>query len=191
MSDEEKRVSLRDLIQKPLRLRKSIIKRVDELRDERGQTFQTFVQNAVIKAIAEADAEADRNIFRRDLKKNEKGARHAVHGLGIRERLEQEQYEPVTEEHEERVAAAPVIVNVGSSVGATASGSGDLATLARMVVEGLPHDRRRLLQSACNALAKGRSVEEALQLAEQLDVEIKRLDVPTTALERVRARKKK
>jgi len=61
--------------------------------------------------------------------------------------------------------------------------------LARTVVDSPKSARAEVLRSACRALARGRTQEEALRLADDLDAAIKRLDgTPQTTLERVRAR---
>ena len=191
MSDGEKHALLSDLIQKPIRLRKSLIKEIDEIRDSRGQTFQTFVQAAIMKAVAEAKTEEASSKSRRS---DDREKRKAPVGLGMRERLEEMMAPSTPDEGPETRQAAPqgVTVNVGGAASGAGGTSADIATLARMVVEGPRTDRRRLLESACKALAKSaKTSEESIALAEQLDAEIARLDVPTTALERVRARRKK
>ncbi len=188
MDETSTRRRITGRILKTINFTREIARQVDDARVERGQSFTTFVQNAVIKALDAFEAEADQKRSKREAGRESK--RSAPAGLGIRERL-QESATPVYEESEERPAAAPVVVNVNSAAATTAP-SGDLATLARMVVEGAPADRRRLLESACKALAKNaHTQEERISLAEQLDAEIKRLDVPMTALERVRARRKR
>jgi len=65
----------------------------------------------------------------------------------------------------------------------------DVMLLARTIVEAPQSTRRDVHRAACHTLARGRTQESALQLAEELDAAIKRLDgVPKTALERVRTR---
>ncbi len=196
MSDQDKPVGfLNGRVSKPLRLPPEIIRQVDEVRKVQGLTFQTFVQIAIKKAIVEARAENEKDQQQRISRRDETRRSAAPKGLGIRERLEQEEgrnvYGDEPTEYAPAAPQAPVVVNVGTSA-APGGGSNDINTLARMVVEGPRHDRRRLLESACKALAKSaHSTDESVQLAEQLDAEIKRLDVPKTALERVRDRMSK
>ena len=182
MAEPHKRVRLDDRIQRAVRLGRELLRQIDAVRRVRGQTFQAFVQAAVVKAIADAEDEADRAKQRRA--QRQPNTREAK-GLFRRERLEQVD-EPI--DAPAQAPPAPVIVTVG----AAAPRGGDLATLAKMIVAAPKTTRASLLQNACQALAaKAGSTEEALQLAEQLDAEIAKLDVPTTALARVRARWKK
>jgi hypothetical protein len=180
MAEPHKRVCLDDRIQRAVRFGRELLRQIDSVRRVRGQTFQAFVQAAVVKAIADAEDEADRAKQRRA----QRAPARAPKGLFARERLQQVD-EPIDAPP---APPAPVIVTVG----AAPQRGGDLTTLAKMIVGSPRAARASLLQNACETLAaKARSTDEALSLAEQLDVEIARLDGPTTALARVRARRKK
>lgn len=199
MSD---RVRLENMVPKGIRFPSDLIKQVHEARKPRGLTFQAFVLMALRKEVDAVRAEVEQDKRRKQQQREERTERAKPKGLGIRERL-QEQEEAVggtdtsdgDGEDEGRASPSPVTVNVGTTALAapTTNSSIDLTTMAQMVLaapSGLARDR--VLKRACDTLAKrASSNEEALRLAEQLDTEIKRLDVPTTALDRTRARTKR
>lgn len=109
-------------------------------------------------------------------------------GLGIRDRLQQR----VEREADDDYEMAPTAPSPAAAPTAhTTSGDDEILALARTIVETPQASRRDALQAACRVLARGRSQEEAIRRADELDATIKRLDgVPRTALERVRARMK-
>ncbi len=112
----------------------------------------------------------------------------APRGLGIRERL-LAAVEEETDDADEYEAAPPTPPAPQPPVFTHAADQ--VMTLARTIVEAPQSARRDIWRAACHTLTLGRSREEALQLADELDAAIKRLgDAPKTMLEKVRARAK-
>lgn len=182
------RVRLTNMHARGIRFPQDLVRQVHKARQARGQTFQAFVQTAIEKELA-AITVADEHKRQQQPKERAKSK-----GLGIRERLEESRVETLDVEDDDGKHEKPspsVVVHVNG--GGANAGSVDLPTMARMVIATpAGHARKAALKSACDSLAlKAASSEQALALAEQLDEEIKRLDVPRTALERVRARTKK
>lgn len=164
--------------------------RLHKIRKKRGISIQAFAHAAVMRAVIAAENDDDEGGNRSD----RKSERRETVGLGIRERLEAEDRERQAR-REERSSAAPAQAPVTVNVQATAASpaSADITTLARMVVASPRAERKQAIRRACDALAPHiRSTEEAARLGAFLDAEIARLEAaPPTALERVRARRKR
>lgn len=165
-------------------------RRANRARDRRGQTWQMFASIAVLDAVEEVEESKDKAKARRLPRFVVEAPASTPSGLGVRDVLAAEPAASVVAYEPAPPAAAPqapVVVNVNGGGGAP--GGGDVNTLARMVVEGPRHERERLLRTACDTLARSaHSEHEALRMAEQLDAEIKRLNAPVSALDRLRAR---
>ena len=131
------------------------------------------------------DAEDEQESAERERAARDKPA--APRGLGIRDRLQRAERD---DEPDETPSSTPAPVPAQPQTHVT-SADVEILALARTIVEAPVSTRRDVLASACRTLARGRSQEEAIRLAEELDATIKRLDgVPRTALDRVRARMK-
>jgi hypothetical protein len=159
---------------------------------KRGLTAQAFLHAASMRALNEAqlgkktDAEA-----RHEEAVNTSPKAQTPRGLGIREQL---QTARDTDDDFYRStglprAPSPQAAPQAAPQARTSSVDDEVLALARTIVESPASARRDVLRSACRVLARGRTLEEAQQLADDLDTTIKRLDgTPQTALERVRAR---
>jgi len=165
---------------KGVRLRHDIIRRVNLARRDMGLTFQGFVQRAVGEAV---EAWEQKKAISRIARQGPTTERRSPVGLGIRERLVEE--EPVPVERVPAPSQQTVTVQVQAHA---ATSTPDLAPIAQMIASSPPAQRRRLLENACLSLAQGRTREEGLRLGELLDNEIKRAK-SATALDRVRARR--
>lgn len=169
-------------------------KRINKFLKRRGCTFQTFAHAAIIRAMNEADLGKLTN----DEPTKEK--KPTIKGLGIRERLDEDREhdeEQAAEDREhqrvlerERARDRERVHITSTPVLASVSANDEVMTLARTIVNASPSAREEVKKAACRALTKGRTLEEAVRLTEQLNEAIGQLkDVPTSALERVRARR--
>lgn len=113
-------------------------------------------------------------------------------GLGIRDRLVQFSDDRRHRDDREDETFTPSMLppSIPSTTPTIRVGLDDeVIALARTIVESPQSSRREVWKAACRVLARGRTQEEALQLADDLDAAVRRLDgVPQTALEKVRAR---
>lgn len=156
---------------------------------KRGLTMQAFGHAAIMRALNEAyiGKKTDAEIAAENADRPPPDEPSSK-GLGIRERLREERDIDDTREPPPPLAQ-PTPQPVAQPH--TSSGDNEILALARTIVETPQASRRDVIQSACRVLARGRSQEDAVRLADELDATIKRLDgVPKTALERVRARAK-
>jgi hypothetical protein len=134
----------------------------------RGQSIQKFIENIVL---AEIEVEERRHHIRYDNYEppppeigDEK--KSSASGLGLADALKKKQER---EEIAEPPAPAPVVVNVGSNGGSSASGD-TIERLAKYVVEGSDFERDRRMRTACEVLKTNSSTEEERKvLAARLD----------------------
>ena len=163
--------------------------RIFKMCRRRRVTVQAFGHAAMMRALNEINL--GKKIDEKeaaDEAREEKKKRAEPTGLGIRERLQDDRErsndraERVERERERFSSpSAPIATSVAHS--------DEIMALARTIVDSPKTARAEVLRSACRALARGRTQEEAVRLAEDLDAAIRRLDgAPQTALERVRAR---
>lgn len=167
--------------------------RLNRLCRKRGLTVQTFVHAAAMRAISEAELgkKTDAEQVNGD---EEREHAYQPRGLGLREHLRPSETVP-REEIVERFIDPPTIPAAAPTLSRVLAAD-EVTVLARTIVESPASARREILKAAVRSLARGRSQEEAVQLAEDLDATIQRLDgdgdggggVPKTALERARAR---
>lgn len=158
---------------------------------KRGLTFQSFGHAAVMRALNEADLgrKTDGETVRDEEQRSRRSERELPRGLGIRDRLQQTSDDRRTRPDEDETPAS--FSPPAQSPPLLASGVDEVMTLARTIVEAPGPSRRDVWKAACHVLARGRTQEMALQLADELDAAVRRLEgVPQTALERVRARMK-
>lgn len=148
-------------------------------------SVQGFGHAAIMKALEDADlgnksaAEIERE--------NEDTSETTIKGLGIRERL-QPRKDKERRDYTPSVAPASTPMQAAPQA-RVASIDGEVLALARTIVESPESARKEVWKSAIRALARGRTEQEALLLADDLGAAIKRLaGTPQTALERVRAR---
>jgi len=150
--------------------------------------MQAFGHAAIMRALNEAyiGKKTDAEIAAENADRPPPDER-PMKGLGIRERLREER-----EERDDVREPPPSLAQPTPQMAAqprTSSPDDEILALARTIVETPQASRRDVMLSACRVLARGRSQEDALRIADELDATIKRLDgVPKTALERVRAR---
>jgi hypothetical protein len=164
--------------------------RLTKMLKRRRLTMQAFGHAAVMKALndLELGKRTDTEIAQEARQEQKQQSKEAPKGFGIRDQLydnrerEQRSREREREPERERTATvAPSLAPLGID--------GEILALARTVVDSPKPMRAEILRSACRALARGRTQEEAMRLAEDLDSAIKRIDgTPQTTLERVRAR---
>lgn len=163
--------------------------RLTKLLRKRRLTGQAFGHAAIMRALNEANLgkKTDGEIER----EQERPQRSETpQGLGIRDRLRDDRVELDERESErERARYEPTALQQQPVVATRGVVDDEILSLARTVVESPQSSRREVLKAACRALSRGRTQEEAVRLAEDLDAAIQRIDgVPRTALERVRAR---
>lgn len=164
-------------------------KKLAALCRRRGLTIQSFLHAAAMRALNEAQLgkKTDAEVVREE----HAAATHentTPKGLGIRERLQRDTVTHDYDDDDRLPAATPTVQTAPQP---RAPGDHEILSLARTIVDSPPSARVDVWKAAVRALARGRTQEEALQLADDLDVAIKRLDnTPQTALERVRARMK-
>lgn len=163
---------------------------------KRHLTIQAFSHAAIMRALNEANLGKETAAEEKlgTLKKTDESTPPAptlTRGLGIRERLEaEEESRREREDEPEHVVERPSAVTQFIAP-APAPSSADVHMLARTIVELPQASRRDAVSAAVRSIAHGRSQDEALRMAEDLDREIRRLDArPATALERVRARRR-
>lgn len=168
--------------------------RLNRLCRKRSLTVQTFIHAATMRALNEAElgnkTDAER-LYDGDSGDEAHAAGYRPTGLGIgfRERIRTDHPQEENDDNEAESTPSPPLPPAISTP-ATADSDMVLA-LARTVVESPQSARRETLQAACRAIARGRTQEAAVQLAEDLDAAIKRLEgAPKTYLERARARMK-
>ena len=164
---------------------------------KRRLTMQAFGHAAIMKALNEIELgkKTDAELIQEARIGQKQQEESAPKGFGMRKQLEEsrerddELYERTIRERE-REKEKQHYAATGSAPSLVATTiDGEILALARTVVDSPKSARGEVLRAACRALAKGRSLEEAQRLAEDLDNAIKRLDgVPQSALERVRAR---
>ncbi len=161
-------------------------KRLNKLIRKRGLTVQAFGHAAIIRAINEADLgkKADGEIEREEPRRETPPL-----GLGIRDRLRESSED---DDYDDRRSESVPSTNSSASAPVLAQArtiDNEIMSLARTVVGSPKSARKDVLRAASQSIARGRTLEEAVRLADDLDAAIKRLDdVPQTALERVRAR---
>ena len=130
---------------------------------KRGLTVQAFMHAAAMRALNEAT-------------------------LGIRERLEDKRRDDDERDNIPAPTIAPPAPPAPPPAQSHVPGD-EIIALARTIVDSPVSARRDVMQAACRVLARGRSTEESLRLADELDATIKRLGgITQTALERARAR---
>jgi hypothetical protein len=161
-------------------------KKLVKLCRSRGLTVQAFGHAAIMHAIDEAQlgkktvAEVVRE---EDVAAPEKAM---PKGLGIRERL---QHDASTTDYDDDAPSTPMPALQAPPQVHTSTIDDQILTLARTIVVSPSTTRRDVMKAACEVLARGRSLEEAIRLGDDLIATIKQLDsTPQTALERVRAR---
>lgn len=158
--------------------------RLSKLLRRRRLTMQAFGHAAIIRALNEAELgkKTDEETEKEREREREK-SKPPVMTLGIRERIrsDDDEWPPRRNETPTVSQATPML--------AAASTDDTILALARTVVEAPSTDRREALKRACRALTRGRTLDEAKRLADDLDAAIQRLQgTPQTVLERVRAR---
>lgn len=162
--------------------------RLSKLLRKRRLSGQAFGHAAIMKALNKAEL-GEEEIVDKDARKEPV---KKPSGLGIRDRLEKERTvrnERNDRERErgwerEREQEEPRVTQVVSK-----TVDDEVMALARTVVESPKSTRKETLKAACHALARGRTLDEALRLADELTATIRKLEsTPQTALERVRAR---
>jgi len=160
---------------------------------KRKLTVQSFMHAAAMRALNEAELGKKTDVERR--RDEEEGSRereYAPQGLGLRERLRESSVDDEPRERESREEIErPMIAPSTAPMLTRVMAADEIGILARTIVESPTSTRRDVLAAAVRSLARGRSRDEAVRLAEDLDAEIRRLgggEVPKTALERVRAR---
>lgn len=160
--------------------------RLIKLCRKRKLTVQSFMHAATMRALNEADIgkKTDAEIAAaEDVDRDDE--QPTPRGLGIRERLQRNDTRDDVSGDDE----APLTAAAPSVQAHTTSADDEILALARTIVETPQASRRDALQAACRVLARGRTQEEAVRRADELDATIRRLDgVPRTALERVRDR---
>lgn len=166
--------------------------RLNRLCRKRKLTVQTFAHAAIMRALGEAELGKKTEIEQYNDGEIDREPSYEPRGFGLRDQLrsnrdDDDEPRERRREEPERPLISPTTAPTLTRVMTT----DEVALLARTVVEAPASTRREVMQAAVRTLARGRSQEEGLRLAEELDAEIKRLgggDVPKTALERVRAR---
>ena len=164
--------------------------RLNKLCRKRGLTVQTFGHAAIMRALSEA--ELGKKTEAEQFNDGEtREYEYQPRGLGLREQLRASASEDAPREREEREVERPLISPSTAPTLTRVMAADEVGILARTIVESPVSTRRDVLQAAVRSLARGRSPDEGMRLAEDLDTEIRRLgggEVPKTALERVRAR---
>ncbi len=178
---------------KGVRLRADLIEQINIARQERGVTFQVYVQMALSRQLDEDRAR--RESAKQENSRAAGGSRPEARGLGVRDRLSKSASRTASDSADDSlidlVPTPPPTTNV--TVHVTTPGTAvrsDITALARGIVERPRNERRAALLDACTKLAgTASSEEERLSLATMLDTEIARLNAlaPRTVHERVMA----
>lgn len=163
---------------------------------KRGLTMQAFAHAAIMRAFNEATLakKSDGEIIRDNLEDRSR-RKELPPGLGIRDRLIQgveDRRQRYADEDDSPPPTTPALPPHLPPILPRAED--EVMAMARTIVEAPASTRRDVLKAAHRVLARGviargGSQEQALQLADDLDAAIRRLEgVPQSALERVRAR---
>jgi hypothetical protein len=168
-------------------------KRAFDILRKRRLTMQAFGHATIMKALNEIELGKKTGIdIAQEARHEQRQEPEQPRGFGIRQRLEDGRDRDIEIERAERIERdreRPTNTTVSSPSLVATTIDSEILALARTVVDSPKSARAEVLRAACRALAKGRSEEESIRLAEDLDAAIKRLDgVPQTTLERVRAR---
>lgn len=162
--------------------------RLEAARHYRGQTRQTFMQLATMHAVKEAEDEEDAHDGDRRARETRKHLSFTDH---IEKFLKKRAADKGTPAAPSPTGDDPPPPTAHVHVSVEPSSSGELARLARDVVNGEPSGRAQRLQQAVATLAaKADSAEDAQRAATMLDREIALLEenAPQSALERRLAR---
>ncbi len=168
--------------------------KIAKLVRKRGLTVQAFAHAAIMRAFNDATLakKSDGEIIRDNLEDPRR--QELPRGLGIKDRLVQASEDRRQRYEEDDTPPAMLPSSNLPAVLPPRTIDDEVMALARTIVESPVSTKRDVLKSAHRVLARGvimrgGSQEEALQLADDLEAAIRRLEaVPQTALEKVRAR---
>lgn len=161
------------------------LQRLHRLCRKRKLPLQVFGHAAILRALDEADLGKKVNVQVINEQPDVQATVIESKGLGIREQIRSEN-EPREEERPVKQPPTPWLPPPAPTHRII---DDVVLALARTIVGSAPEYRRDVWKNACRTLASGKSQEEALRLAEDLDAAIQRISgVPQTALERVRTR---
>ncbi len=155
---------------------------------KRSLTVQSFGHAAVMRALNEADL-GKKAAGESEHEPEQPLQPEGLPGLGIRDRLRESAEDD--EFYERRSESVPSTGTSASAPVLTQARTIDdtILALARTVVAAPQSYRKAVLKDALSALTRGRTLEESMRLADDLDAAIARVGgIPQTALERVRAR---